>query len=70
MVTIARGLLFSSDEKNFFTRWVRVQNRKRIVNALAVADNTFIVKATLVTSPPAKRVKNLPSTIKKGAPGG
>jgi len=70
MVIIATGLVVSSARKNFFTRWVMVQKRNRMVNALAMADNTFMVKATLVTSPPANRVKKRPSTMKKGAPGG
>ena len=47
-----------------------VQNRKRIVKALARSDNIFMVNATFVTSFPAKRVKNRPRSIKNGAPGG
>ncbi len=70
MVIMATGLLDSSAEKNFLTRWVRVQNRNNMVKALAVAERMFTVTATLVTSPPAKRVKKRPRTIKKGAPGG
>jgi hypothetical protein len=70
MATIAAGLLASSAENSFFTRWVRVQNRNRMVKALARAERMFTVTATLVTSPPAKRVKSRPSTMKKGAPGG
>jgi hypothetical protein len=70
MVIRATGLLASSGEKNFFTRWVSVQKRNRIVNALAVAESVFTVTATLVRSPPANRVKKRPSIIKNGAPGG
>ena len=47
-----------------------VQNRKRMVKALASADNTFIVFATASTLLPANRVKNLPRIMKNGAPGG
>ena len=47
-----------------------VQNRKRIVNALAKADMEFTIAATFATLPPAKRVKNLPIIIKTGFPGG
>jgi hypothetical protein len=47
-----------------------VQNKKSIVNALASADIELTIAATLVTSPPAKNVKNLASTIKTWLPGG
>jgi len=46
-----------------------VQNRNRIVNALAIAENEFTIMATLVGSE-AKSVKNLAVSIKNGAPGG
>ena len=54
---------------NFFARWVMVQNRKRMVNALARADNMLTHMAAF-EGLPAKIVKNRPSNIKKGAPGG
>ena len=47
-----------------------VQNRNRIVNALDSGDIALTVAATFETSPPAKRVKNLPITINTGFPGG
>ena len=47
-----------------------VQNKKRIVNALARADIEFTVDATFETLPPAKRVKNLPIIMNTGFPGG
>ena len=47
-----------------------VQNKNKTVKALAKALITFTHKAACEASPPAKRVKNLPSKRKNGAPGG
>ena len=49
---------------------VSVQNRKVMVSPLQMADITLTIMATLVTSPPAKRVKKRPMSWKSGAPGG
>ena len=46
--------------KIFLPKAVIVQNRNRIVKALQVADNKFIIYATLVTSPKAKFEKKFP----------
>ncbi len=47
-----------------------LQKRNSIVSALASPDMALIIMATFDTSPPAKLAKNLPSIMKKGAPGG
>jgi len=52
------------------TSLVMVQNRNRIVKALAKAESMFTIMATFEVSPPAKRVKKRPRSMKNGAPGG
>ena len=53
---------------NRLVKWVIDQKRNSIVKALARAERIFIITAALCG--PAKRVKNLPIIIKRGAPGG
>ena len=53
----------------FFDNAVIVQNKNKIAKALHIADIMLIINATLFVSR-AKRLKNLPRSWKKGAPGG
>jgi hypothetical protein len=46
-----------------------VQNRKRMVKALTSADMEFTITAAFFGFPP-RMVKNFPTIIKNGAPGG
>jgi hypothetical protein len=63
----SRALSFTN---TFRTRWVMVQKRNKIANALHRADRMFIINAALEVSPPAKSVAILPIIINRGAPGG
>ena len=54
----------------FFARWVMVQKRNIIVNALARADMIFDVEGYFAETSETKRLKNLASIINIGAPGG
>ena len=51
------------------SKWLMVQNRKRMVKALAKAETALIISATLDVSE-VKREKTLPIIRKRGAPGG
>jgi hypothetical protein len=64
MISERIGIIFY----NYFgCEMVMLQNRKRMVNALASADIIFMLMATFEVLP-AKRVKKRPSSIKKGHP--